>query len=178
MTRGPGTRSGVRFVWAAPTCCAGLGEGGSPRLTRSPARSERSRRPHRIASARPRARPASRARAHRPEAESTAVDAAASDHPRDHRVRVPHLPVPSSSRPHTGVGPARQLEYAPRAIFVVAQSPRAVHRLGDVRDVSAAPQTDLVAEDPKPACPATADRAFGDDAPLLAAQVRGPAPAR
>jgi hypothetical protein len=33
------------------------------------------------------------------------------------------------------------------------------------------PQTDIVAEHPKSACPATADGASGDDAPLLAAQV-------
>jgi hypothetical protein len=37
--------------------------------------------------------------------------------------------------------------------------------------VSTTPYTDLVAEDPKSACPATADGTSGDDAPLLAAQV-------
>ena len=37
--------------------------------------------------------------------------------------------------------------------------------------MSAAPEPDLVAEDPKSARPATADGAFGDDAALLAAPV-------
>ena len=80
-------------------------------------------------------------------------------------------PVASSSRPQTGVGTCAIVEYSPRTFFVVGHSPRAVYGLGDVRDMSTAPKTDLIAEDPKPACPATADSAFGDDAPLLAAQV-------
>jgi hypothetical protein len=56
-------------------------------------------------------------------------------------------------------------------MLVVAQSPGAFHGLGDVRDVSVPPQTDLVAEDPKSARPTTADGPGGDDAPLVAAQV-------
>ena len=100
------------------------------------------------------------------------VDAAARDHPGDHRVRVPHLARPELiATPNRSRDLRDQLEHAPRAIFVVAQSPRAVDGLGDVRDVAAAPKADLVAEDPKSARPATADRAFGDDAPLLAAPV-------
>src|SRR5215218_5999646 len=54
-----------------------------------------------------------------------------------------------------------QVEYAPRPLFVSGQSPRAVYGLGDVRDVSTEPETDLVAEDPESACRATADGAFG-----------------
>jgi hypothetical protein len=54
-------------------------------------------------------------------------------------------------------------------MFVAGQLPGAVHGLGDVRDVPVPPKTDLVAEDPKSARPATADGACGDDAPLLAA---------
>src|SRR5437588_12955397 len=38
--------------------------------------------------------------------------------------------------------------------------------------MSVGPKTDLVAEDPRSACPVTADGAFGDDASPLAAQVR------
>jgi hypothetical protein len=37
--------------------------------------------------------------------------------------------------------------------------------------VAVAPKPDLVAEDPKPAGPATAHCASGDDAPLLTAQI-------
>jgi hypothetical protein len=43
--------------------------------------------------------------------------------------------------------------------------------LRDVRNVSALPQADLVAGDPKSACPASADGALGDDATVLAAPV-------
>ena len=97
---------------------------------------------------------------------------AAREHPSDHRVRIPHLTrrkliaTPDRSR-----NLRDQVEYSPRTIFVVGHSPRAVYGLGDVRNMSTTPKTDLIAEDPKPACPATADSAFGDDAPLLAAQV-------
>ena len=65
-----------------------------------------------------------------------------------------------------------QLEHPPRTIFVVAQSSWALYGLGHVGNVSVGPKTDLVAEDPKSACPVTADGAFGDDASPLAAQVR------
>jgi hypothetical protein len=61
--------------------------------------------------------------------------------------------------------------HAPRTVLVIDQSPWAVDRLGDVRNVSTAPETNLVAEDPKAASPASADGALCDDAPLLAAPV-------
>ena len=97
---------------------------------------------------------------------------AARDHPRDHRVRVPHVTGRKLiSTPHGSRDLPDQVEYAPRTIFVGGQSPRAVYGLGDVRNVSTEPKTDLVAEDPKSAGPATADSAFGDDAPLHPAPV-------
>ena len=82
-------------------------------------------------------------------------------------------PVPSSSRPQTGVGTCATSSSTRRARCFVARSaaadcPRPRRRPGCVRRA----KTDLVAEDPKSARPATADGAFGDDAPLLAAQVR------
>ena len=59
-----------------------------------------------------------------------------------------------------------------RALPLLAgQPPWAVNRLGDVGNAPTAPESDLVAEDPKPPCPATADGALGDDAPLLTAPV-------
>ena len=59
-----------------------------------------------------------------------------------------------------------------RATLAAGQMPGTVHRLGDVRDVPVPPQTDLVAEDPISGGPATPDGACGDDAPLVATQVR------
>ena len=53
----------------------------------------------------------------------------------------------------------------------MGQWPRAVHGLSDVGDVSAAPETDLVAEDSEAARPQSADGTFGDDSPVLAAPV-------
>ncbi|MFL5889391.1 MAG: hypothetical protein ACJ76M_09930 [Solirubrobacteraceae bacterium] len=49
---------------------------------------------------------------------------------------------------------------------------RAVDGLGDVGNLSATPDADLVAKDPEPAGRATADGASGDDAPIGGAQVR------
>ena len=63
------------------------------------------------------------------------------------------------------------LEHAARASWVIGQSPWAVHGLRDVRDVPAAPETDLVAEDPEAARPPSADGAFGNDSAVLAAPV-------
>ena len=65
----------------------------------------------------------------------------------------------------------RQLQYALRAILIVGQPPRAFNCLADVRDGPVAPSTDLVAKEPKPTCPAAADRTFGNDAALIAALV-------
>jgi hypothetical protein len=73
--------------------------------------------------------------------------------------------------PHRSRDPPDHLEEAPRTIFLVGQSPRTVYGLGDVGNVSVAPHANLVAEYPKSACPATADGASGNDAPLLPAQV-------
>src|SRR3954464_15578737 len=56
-------------------------------------------------------------------------------------------------------------------MLFAGQSPRALHGLDDVGDVPISPEPDLVAEDPKPARPATADGACGDHATLLATPV-------
>src|SRR3954469_22645436 len=56
-------------------------------------------------------------------------------------------------------------------MLVAGQSPRTLYGLDDVGDVPISPEPDLVAEDPKPARPATADGACGDHATLLATQV-------
>jgi hypothetical protein len=55
--------------------------------------------------------------------------------------------------------------------LVAGQSPGTTDGLNDVGDVSISPEPDLVAEDPKPARPAGADRARGDHPTLLATQV-------
>ena len=74
-------------------------------------------------------------------------------------------PVPSSSRPHTGVGIAgHQVEQPSRDHGVVGQPARAVHRLGDVRDDAAPLAPHLVAEDPPAAQQAAADGAARDHA--------------
>src|SRR4051795_208435 len=57
-------------------------------------------------------------------------------------------------------------------MLVAGQSPGTLYGLDDVGDVPVSPQPDLVAKDPKPARPATADGACGDHATLLATQVR------
>src|SRR3954452_7961364 len=57
-------------------------------------------------------------------------------------------------------------------MLVAGQSPGTLYGLDDVGDVPVSPQPDLVAEDPKPARPATADGSCGDHATLLAAQAR------
>src|SRR4051794_11346294 len=57
-------------------------------------------------------------------------------------------------------------------MLVAGQSPGTLYGLDDVGDVSISPEPDLVAEDTKPARPATADGAYGDHATLLPTQVR------
>jgi hypothetical protein len=81
-------------------------------------------------------------------------------------------PVPSSTPDRSG-NLRDHVEHAPGAIRITCQSQRALHRLGDVRDVSTEPQPDLVAKDPKSARPAAADGTTSDNAPLAAARVRG-----
>ena len=49
---------------------------------------------------------------------------------------------------------------------IVGELPRALDRLADVRDDAVAPASDLVAEEPEPACRACPDRTLGDDATL------------
>jgi hypothetical protein len=63
------------------------------------------------------------------------------------------------------------VEYASGASLVTSEAPRTLHGLGDIRNVSALPQPDLVAEDPESTCPPAADGALGDHAALLAAPV-------
>ena len=53
-----------------------------------------------------------------------------------------------------------------RLNWIVAQSLRAFHRLGDVWDDAVTPAADLVAKNPKASSPARSNRAFGDDASL------------
>src|SRR3954447_6134021 len=100
------------------------------------------------------------------------VDRAARDHPGDHRVRVPHLAGPKLIASPDGSRDLRDyVEHATSTILVGGQSLRTLYRFGDVRNIPAAPEPDLVAERPKSACPPTADRALGHDPPVLAAPV-------
>jgi hypothetical protein len=55
--------------------------------------------------------------------------------------------------------------------LVASEAPRALDGLCDVRNVSTAPQPDLVTEDPKSTGPPAADGALGDHAACLAAPV-------
>src|SRR3954464_1843479 len=57
-------------------------------------------------------------------------------------------------------------------MLVAGQLTGTLYGLDDVGDVPISPEPDLVAEDPKPARPATADGACGDHTALLATQVR------
>jgi hypothetical protein len=94
------------------------------------------------------------------------------DHPCDDRVRVPHLTgAKLVAAPDGSWDLLRDVERPPRNPFVRTQSPRAIHGLGDVRNVSAAAQANLVAEDPKAARPVAANGALGDDSPLAATPV-------
>src|SRR3954452_25337532 len=100
------------------------------------------------------------------------VDRAARDHPSDHRVRVPHLAGPELIASPDGSRDLRDdVEHATSATLVGGQSLRTFDGFGDVGNTPVAPEPDLVAEDPKSACPPTADRALGHDAPVLAAPV-------
>src|SRR4051812_40685645 len=56
-------------------------------------------------------------------------------------------------------------------MLVAGQSPGTLYGLDNVGDVPISPQPNLVAEDAKPARPATADGSCGDHAALLATQV-------
>src|SRR3954471_6400367 len=100
------------------------------------------------------------------------VDRAARDDPGDHRVRVPHLAGPELIASPDGSRDLRDhVEHTTSTILVGGQSLRTLYRFGDVRNTSAAPKPDLVAKDPKSACPPTADRALGHDASVLSAPV-------
>src|SRR3954469_16630639 len=100
------------------------------------------------------------------------VDRAARDHPGDHRVRVPHLAGPKLIASPDGSRDLRDdVEHATSTTLVGGQSLRTLYGFGDVRNISAAPKPDLVAEDPKSAGPPTANGAVGHDAPVLAAPV-------
>ena len=78
------------------------------------------------------------------------VEAAARDQPRDQRVRVPHLARAELVASPDGRRHLRhELEEPPCAVGIVAQAARALDRLGDVRDDTVAPASDLVAEDPE-----------------------------
>src|SRR5205823_5307282 len=100
------------------------------------------------------------------------VNPAAGDHPCDHGVRVPHLiRAELVTAPHRRRHVRYHFEQAPSQLLLIAEARGAVDGLGDVRYVATAPDPDLVAEDPKSACPASADGALGDDAALLSAPV-------
>src|SRR3954470_17879994 len=82
------------------------------------------------------------------------VDRAARDHPSDHRVRVPHLAGPELIASPDGSRDLRDdVEHATSTILVDGQSLRTFDGFGDVRNTPVAPEPDLVAEDPKSACP-------------------------
>src|SRR5918995_6264510 len=81
------------------------------------------------------------------------IEPTARDQPRDHRVRVPHLACPQlvaspDGRRHLG----RKLEQLPRAGGIVAEVERTLDRLSYVWDHAVAPASDLVTEEPEPAC--------------------------
>ena len=81
-------------------------------------------------------------------------------------------PFESSSRPHTGVGICRTTSSIRRARSSSLLSRRGLSTASAASGMCPPRQRpDLVAEDPKSPCPAVADRALGDDAPLLAAEV-------
>ena len=124
------------------------------------------------AGARPRAQPASRARAPGRRLNRLGVDPAARDHPRDHGVGVPHLAGRKLvASPDRCRDLRDQVEHAAGTIVVAGQSPRAIYGFGDVRNVPTEPETDLVAEDPKSACHPAFGNALGDHAPLVAAPI-------
>src|SRR3954469_1401255 len=101
------------------------------------------------------------------------VDPAAREHPRDDRVRVPHLAcVELVATPHRGRDLPDELENTTGIRFIRGQPAGTVDGLRDVGDVTAQPEPYLVAEDPESACPAGADRSLSDDPALLAAQIR------
>jgi hypothetical protein len=81
-------------------------------------------------------------------------------------------PARNSSRPHTGVGTdGTSAEQSTCLLGVVAQASWTLDRLGDIRDDAIAPAAQLVAEVSEASRPAASDRAFGDDATLLAVAV-------
>src|SRR4051794_11089471 len=98
------------------------------------------------------------------------VDRAARDDPGDHRDRVPHLAGSKLIASPDGSRDLRDdVEHATSTMLVGGRSLRTVYGFGDVRNISAAPEPDLVAEDPKSAGPPSADRAVGHDAPVVLA---------
>ncbi len=100
-------------------------------------------------------------------------DTAARDHPRDHRVRVPHFARPKLiATPYGGWNLCNEVKHAPCARLVFTQSHRAFNSLGDIRNVAVVPETDLVSEDPESPGPTTANCAFGYNATIVAAEVR------
>ena len=123
-----------------------------------------------LAATSPAPQPGARPPAWRPNGLS--VETASGDHPGDDRVRVPHLPradlvaTPDEPRHMRDDG-----EDVPRDALVLRESLRAVHSLGDVRDVTAAPDPDLIAEQAEWSRPAVAHRTLSDHAPIGPAQV-------
>ena len=66
---------------------------------------------------------------------------AARDHPRDHRVRIPHLAgAELITGPPRGLGPGCHFEHVPSELLLIAEAPGTVDGLGDVRYVATAPE--------------------------------------
>ena len=81
------------------------------------------------------------------------------DHPRDHRVGVPHLPGPELiTAPHRSRDLGHDLEDPSGAVLVVAQPAWALNGLSNIGNVPAQPDADLVPKDFQPAGPAGTDR--------------------
>jgi hypothetical protein len=99
-------------------------------------------------------------------------EAAACDQPGDDRVGVPHLAHAEFVSTPNGSGNVRsKIEHSLGDISIIRQSLRTFDCFVDVRDDSATPTAHLVAEDPEPSCPAASNRAFGNNATLLAVAV-------
>lgn len=96
------------------------------------------------------------------------VESAADEEPGDRRVRVPHLACVLFVTPPDGCGyVGDELEQAPCAGRIGAETLRARDRLIDVGDHAVAPAADLVSEEREVAERPCANRTFSDDSTLL-----------
>src|SRR3954462_11299325 len=99
------------------------------------------------------------------------VEAGPRDEPRDHRVRVPHVPRPKLVAPPDGCGHRRyELEHTVGQVAVGREATRALHCLRRVGDVAVPPTAHLVAEEAQATRGPQADRTFSDDSSCSAAR--------